>query len=42
MSKLKTEEYWSKFADGYDNGVDYIVGKAIQQELIRRLSQDTA
>lgn len=40
MSGLKSEEYWSKFAHGYEDGVDYIVGKAIQQEIIKRLSEE--
>ena len=40
MSELKREEYWSKFAHGYDEAVDYIVGKAIQQEIIKRLLEE--
>ena len=40
MSGLKSEEYWSKFAQGYDDGVDYIVGKAIQLDIIKRLSEE--
>ena len=40
MSGLKTEDYWSKFAHGYDDGVDYIVGKGIQQEIIKKLSEE--
>ena len=40
MPELKKEEYWSKFAHGYDEGVDYIVGKAIQQEIVKRLSEE--
>lgn len=37
MLELKKEEYWSKFAHDYDEGVDYIVGKDIQQEIIKTL-----
>ena len=40
MSGLKSEDYWSKFAQGYDDGVDHIVGKAIQQEIIKKLSEE--
>ena len=40
MPELKKEEYWSKFAHGYDEGVDYIVGKSIQQEIVKRLSEE--
>jgi len=40
MSELKKEEYWSKFAHNYDEGVDYIVGKDIQQEIIKRLLEE--
>lgn len=40
MPELKKEEYWSKFAQGYDQGVDYIVGKAIQQDIMKRLSEE--
>jgi ubiquinone/menaquinone biosynthesis C-methylase UbiE len=40
MSELKKEEYWGKFANDYDDGVDYIVGKDIQQEIIKRLSEE--
>jgi ubiquinone/menaquinone biosynthesis C-methylase UbiE len=35
--KIKKEKYWSKFASGYDEGVEYIVGKAINQAIIKRL-----
>jgi ubiquinone/menaquinone biosynthesis C-methylase UbiE len=40
VSELKREEYWSKFVHGYDEGVDYIVGKSIQQEIIKRLLKE--
>jgi len=40
MPELKKEKYWSKFAHGYDEGVDYIVGKSIQQEILERLSEE--
>lgn len=38
MSEFKNEKYWGKFANDYDNGVDYIVGKEIQEEIIQHLS----
>ena len=40
MSDSKNKEYWSKFADSYDEGVDYIVGKTIQQDLLKMLSEE--
>jgi ubiquinone/menaquinone biosynthesis C-methylase UbiE len=40
MPELKREEYWSKFTHNYDQGVDHIVGEAIQQEIIKRLSEE--
>ena len=40
MSQLKSEEYWSKFAGNYDDGVDFIVGNAIQQRIIKRLFEE--
>jgi len=36
MSELKTEDYWSKFANGYDDGVDYTVGEAMTSLGVRR------
>jgi ubiquinone/menaquinone biosynthesis C-methylase UbiE len=40
VSEMKREGYWSKFADGYEEGVDYIVGKSIQQKIIESLSEE--
>jgi ubiquinone/menaquinone biosynthesis C-methylase UbiE len=40
MIEHKKEKYWSKFAYGYDEGVEYIVGKAINQAIIKRLSSE--
>ena len=40
MPELKKEKYWSKYAYGYDEGVEYIVGKDIQQTIIKRLSEE--
>jgi ubiquinone/menaquinone biosynthesis C-methylase UbiE len=41
MADYKKEEYWSKFANTYDEDVKYIGGEAIQQALIERLSQES-
>jgi len=41
MTDYRKEEYWSKFADTYDDGVTYIVGEAIQQTLMERLSRES-
>lgn len=40
MPELKKEKYWSKYAYGYDECVEYIVGKDIQQTIIERLSEE--
>lgn len=40
MPEQKKEKYWSKYAYGYDEGVEYIVGKDIQQKIIKRLSEE--
>jgi len=40
MVENKKEKYWSKYACGYDEGVEYIVGKDIQQTIIERLSKE--
>lgn len=40
MVENKKEKYWSKYAFGYDEGVEYIVGKDIQQTIIERLSKE--
>lgn len=36
----RKEEYWSRFADTFDEDQKYIVGEAIQQAVIRRLSEE--
>jgi ubiquinone/menaquinone biosynthesis C-methylase UbiE len=36
----KKEKYWSKYAYGYDEGVEYIVGRPIQQTILKRLSEE--
>jgi len=41
MTDYRKEEYWSKFANNYDEGVTYIVGEAIQQTLMERLSRES-
>ncbi len=40
MIEHKKEKYWSKFAYGYDEGVEYIVGTAINQAIIKTLSAE--
>ncbi len=40
MIEDKKETYWSRFAHGYDEGVEYIVGRTIQDEITRRLSEE--
>jgi ubiquinone/menaquinone biosynthesis C-methylase UbiE len=40
MIEHKKEKYWSKFAYGYDEGVEYIVGKTINQTIIKILSAE--
>jgi ABC-2 type transport system ATP-binding protein len=34
------ETYWSKFADDYDNNVDYVVGKQVHHAIIKNLSEE--
>ena len=41
MTEYKKEEYWSKFANSFDEDQAYIVGRAIQQAVIRRLSEES-
>ena len=36
----KKEKYWSKYACGYDEGVEYIVGKDLQKIIIDKLSNE--
>jgi ubiquinone/menaquinone biosynthesis C-methylase UbiE len=38
MAEYKKEEYWSKFANTFDDDQRYIVGGAVQQAIIERLS----
>jgi ABC-2 type transport system ATP-binding protein len=40
MIKSKKEKYWSKYAYSYDEAVDYVVGKVINQAIIERLSKE--
>ena len=41
MKKYKIVEYWSKFANTFDEDESYIVGEAIQQALVERLSGES-
>jgi len=36
----RKEEYWSRFADTFDEDQKYIVGEAVQQAVIARLSEE--
>jgi ABC-2 type transport system ATP-binding protein len=36
----RKEEYWSRFADTFDEDQKYIVGEAVQQAVIGRLSEE--
>jgi ABC-2 type transport system ATP-binding protein len=38
MTEYKKEEYWSKFAKTFDDDQRYVVGGAVQQAVIERLS----
>lgn len=38
MIKGKEEKYWSKYSHSYDSGVDYVVGKALNQIIFEKLS----
>ena len=38
MADYKKEKYWSKFADTFDEDQRYIVGGAVQQAIMERLS----
>lgn len=40
MPKHKKEGYWSKYAHSYDDYAEYVVGKALRQELLRKLSEE--
>jgi len=41
MTDYKKEEYWSKFANTFDEDQRYIVGEAIQQVILDRLSGES-
>ena len=41
MADYKKEEYWSKFANTFDEDQTYIVGEVIQQALMERLSRES-
>jgi len=41
MTDYKKEEYWSRFANTFNEDQKYIVGEAIQQTLIERLSKES-
>ena len=42
MTDYKKEEYWSKFANTFDEDQKYIVGEAVQQALMERLSRESS
>ena len=39
MSDNKTEEYWSRFPDTYDEKMEYVVGKELLAEIIQELNR---
>lgn len=41
MTDYKKEEYWSKFANTFNEDQNYIVGSAVQQALKERLSSES-
>jgi len=41
MTHYKKEEYWSKFANTFNEDQMYIVGEAVQQALKKRLSEES-
>jgi len=41
MADYKKEEYWSRFANNFDEEQKYIVGGAIQQAILERLSGES-
>ena len=41
MIDYKKEEYWSKFSSTFDEDQKYIVGEAIQQTLMKKLSNES-
>jgi ABC-2 type transport system ATP-binding protein len=40
MADDKKEKYWSRYACGYDKGVEYIVGKELQKIITKKLSNE--
>jgi ABC-2 type transport system ATP-binding protein len=40
MTESKKEEYWSKCANTFDEDQTYIVGRAVQQAIMERLSRE--
>jgi 2-polyprenyl-3-methyl-5-hydroxy-6-metoxy-1,4-benzoquinol methylase len=41
MTEYRKEEYWSRFASTFDEDQKHIVGEAIQQTIIGRLSEES-
>ena len=41
MTDYRKEEYWSRFADSYDDDTEYTVGEATQETLMERLSRES-
>jgi ubiquinone/menaquinone biosynthesis C-methylase UbiE len=41
MADYKKEEYWSKFANTFDEDQTYIVGEPVQQAILERLSGES-
>ncbi|HET6514597.1 MAG TPA: class I SAM-dependent methyltransferase [Thermodesulfovibrionales bacterium] len=40
MEGKKRERYWGAFACTYDDGAEYVVGKALRQAILHRLSEE--
>ena len=40
MKEYREERYWSRFARSYDRDGEYIVGKPILHEIVKRLSEE--
>jgi ubiquinone/menaquinone biosynthesis C-methylase UbiE len=40
MKEYRQERYWSRFARSYDRDGEYIVGRPILQEIVKRLSEE--
>ena len=41
MGGFKKEKYWSRFAQNFNEDQTYVVGEAVQQEIIDKLSKET-